>query len=120
MELQNRDCLFIISVPNVANVWVRLQLLMGHFDYADRGILDRTHLRFFTRKTLIDLVKCTGLDIISITATPIPLELISPFFATPLGKWLHATFARFTSLLPTLLGYQFIVEAKKHGHKDLE
>jgi 2-polyprenyl-3-methyl-5-hydroxy-6-metoxy-1,4-benzoquinol methylase len=120
VELQNLDCLFIISVPNVANLWVRLRLLMGHFDYADRGILDRTHLRFFTRKTLIDLVKDTGLDIISIAVTPIPLELISSFFFTPLGRWLHAASARFTSLLPTLLGYQFIVEAKKNEHKDLE
>jgi small neutral amino acid transporter SnatA (MarC family) len=65
-------------------------------------------------------VKGTGLDIISIAVTPIPLELLSPFFVTLLGKWLHAASARFTSLLPTLLGYQFIVEAKKHEHKDLE
>jgi 2-polyprenyl-3-methyl-5-hydroxy-6-metoxy-1,4-benzoquinol methylase len=119
VDLQNQDCLFIISVPNVANLWVRLHLLMGHFDYADRGILDRTHLRFFTRKTLIDLVEGTGLDISSIAATPIPLELLSPFFVTRLGRWLNAAFARFTSLYPTLLGYQFIVEAKNHEYKNL-
>jgi len=118
--LQAPGSLFIISVPNVANLWVRLNLLMGHFDYAERGILDHTHLRFFTRNTLIDLVKGAGLDIISIKATPIPLELVSPFFATPLGRLLHAAFAWFTSLLPTLLGYQFIVEAKKHEHTELE
>ncbi|MBZ5671576.1 MAG: hypothetical protein LAO04_17845, partial [Acidobacteriia bacterium] len=38
----------IVSVPNVAHLWVRLSLLAGRFDYADRGILDRSHLRFFT------------------------------------------------------------------------
>ncbi len=37
----------IISVPNVANIVVRLSLLLGRFDYMDRGILDRTHFRFF-------------------------------------------------------------------------
>ena len=42
----------IISVPNVANIIVRLSLLLGRFDYMDRGILDRTHLRFFTLKSL--------------------------------------------------------------------
>lgn len=47
-----RDGLVIVSVPNIAHLWVRLQLLIGRFDYTDRGILDRTHLRFFTRKSL--------------------------------------------------------------------
>jgi 2-polyprenyl-3-methyl-5-hydroxy-6-metoxy-1,4-benzoquinol methylase len=118
VRLQSPGSLFIISVPNVANLWVRLHLLMGHFDYTERGILDRTHLRFFTRKTLIDLVKSAGLDMISIQATPIPLELVSFFFTTTLGKSLHAVFAWFTSLFPILLGYQFIVEAKKHDNNE--
>jgi 2-polyprenyl-3-methyl-5-hydroxy-6-metoxy-1,4-benzoquinol methylase len=111
--LQAPGSLFIISVPNVANLWVRLNLLMGRFDYAERGILDRTHLRFFTRKTLTVLVKEAGLEILSIQATPIPLELVSSFFLTPAGRLIHAAFARLTDLLPTLLGYQFIVKAKK-------
>ena len=113
MELQSSGCRFIISVPNVANLWVRLHLLMGRFDYAERGILDQTHLRFFTCKTIKQLVKESGLEVVSLQVTPIPLELISPFFVSSLGKSIHAVFAVLTSLLPTLLGYQFIVEAKK-------
>lgn len=112
-SLQPSGCIFIISVPNIANLWVRLTLLMGRFDYTNRGILDRTHLRFFTRKTIKTLVQDAGLEILSIQVTPIPLELVSPFFSLPFGRLIHATFARLTSLLPTLLGYQFIVEAKK-------
>ena len=111
--MQTHGSLFIISVPNVANLWIRLSLLMGHFDYAERGILDRTHLRFFTRRSLVDLVKGAGLEVISIEATPIPLELLSSFFGTSPGRQLHAAFAWFTSQFPTLLGYQFILEAKK-------
>jgi 2-polyprenyl-3-methyl-5-hydroxy-6-metoxy-1,4-benzoquinol methylase len=42
----------IISTPNVAFASVRLALLNGRFDYVDSGILERTHLRFFTLKTL--------------------------------------------------------------------
>lgn len=113
VQLQAPGCLFVISVPNVANLWVRWHLLTGHFDYAERGILDRTHLRFFTRKTLTALVRESGLEILSIQTTPIPLELISSFFLTPAGRLVHAAFARLTDLLPTLLGYQFIVKAKK-------
>lgn len=38
----------IISIPNIAFGGVRLALLNGHFDYVDSGVLERTHLRFFT------------------------------------------------------------------------
>lgn len=113
VELQSTGSIFIISVPNIANIWVRLHLLMGNFNYAERGILDRTHLRFFTRKSLVDLITSVGLDILSIQVTPIPLELVSSFFTTNLGSFIHAIFAWLTSLFPTLLGYQFIVKAKK-------
>jgi Methyltransferase domain len=42
----------VLSVPNVANLYVRLNLLAGRFPYSDRGILDRTHRVFFTRRSL--------------------------------------------------------------------
>jgi hypothetical protein len=100
-------------VPNVANLWIRLSLLAGRFDYSDRGILDRTHLRFFTRKTLTELLKSTNLEILSLQVTPIPLELVSSIFLSVPGKWLHAVFARLTSSVPTILGYQFVVKARK-------
>lgn len=112
-EFQSAGSKFIISVPNIANLWVRLNLLVGRFDYTNRGILDRTHLRFFTRKTLVNMIKDAGLEVVSIQVTPYPFELVSPFFTTPTGRFLHGVFARLTSLLPTLLGYQFIMEAKK-------
>jgi len=113
VDLQSSGSTFIISVPNIANLWIRLNLLMGNFDYADRGILDRTHLRFFTRKSLSAMLKNTGLEIISMHVTPIPLELVSRFFLSVPGRWFHGIFARLTSLLPTLLGYQFVVHARK-------
>jgi 2-polyprenyl-3-methyl-5-hydroxy-6-metoxy-1,4-benzoquinol methylase len=113
IALQDSGSTFLISVPNIANFWVRFNLLLGHFDYTDRGILDRTHLRFFTRKTLIEMINHSGLKIVSLQATPIPLELVSKFFVSPLGRFFHAILAKLTSLFPTLLGYQFIVEARK-------
>jgi O-antigen biosynthesis protein len=47
-----QDGAFVISVPNVAHGSVRLALLEGRFDYRDIGLLDATHLRFFTRESL--------------------------------------------------------------------
>ncbi len=38
----------VIALPNVANLKVRLNILRGHFDYTDTGILDRTHLHLYT------------------------------------------------------------------------
>jgi methionine biosynthesis protein MetW len=53
----------LISVPNVAHWTVRLRLLMGRFDYTDTGILDATHLRWFTAKTIRSLCTDVGLDV---------------------------------------------------------
>ena len=68
----------IVSVPNVAHLWVRLSLLAGRFDYADRGILDRTHLRFFTRRSLLALLRAAGLAVVELAVTPVPLPLVVP------------------------------------------
>lgn len=42
------NCTLAVNVPNVAHWTVLEQLLSGNFEYSDSGILDRTHLRFFT------------------------------------------------------------------------
>ena len=51
----------VLSVPNVAHWSVRLGLLRGRFRYEDVGLLDRTHLRFFTRETVLELLDDAGL-----------------------------------------------------------
>jgi trans-aconitate methyltransferase len=48
------------SIPNVANLWLLDELAAGRFDYTDDGLLDRTHIRFFTRKTIAALFERTG------------------------------------------------------------
>jgi 2-polyprenyl-3-methyl-5-hydroxy-6-metoxy-1,4-benzoquinol methylase len=58
-----RETRVIIDTPNVAFGSVRLALLKGHFDYVDSGLLERTHLRFFTLATLEKLAGELGLNI---------------------------------------------------------
>ncbi len=53
----------VIDTPNVAFGTVRLSLLKGRFDYVDSGLLERTHLRFFTLSTLERLVGEVGLNV---------------------------------------------------------
>src|SRR5579863_6920807 len=65
----------IISVPNIANWVIRLSLLLGKFDYMEKGILDRTHLRFFTLRSFQQFLRDADLDLVKLTATPVPLPL---------------------------------------------
>jgi 2-polyprenyl-3-methyl-5-hydroxy-6-metoxy-1,4-benzoquinol methylase len=51
---------FLVSTPNVAYVGMRLHLMSGRFDYVDSGILERTHLRFFTLPTLLEVFRQSG------------------------------------------------------------
>lgn len=50
----------LCSLPNVAHWRVRLALARGRFDYADAGLMDRTHLRWFTRDSARELVAGAG------------------------------------------------------------
>lgn len=100
----------LISLPNVANIWVRLNLLFGNFNYRRVGILDESHLRFFTLHSMRQLADEAGLDVVSVSATPIPLPLILP--ATSKGRslsFLHLFNWGLTKLRSTLFGYQFIL-----------
>lgn len=53
----------IASIPNVAHWTVRWNLLAGKFDYAPVGIMDATHVRWFTRKTVRQLFDTAGLRV---------------------------------------------------------
>lgn len=53
----------IITVPNISFGAVRLSLLNGEFQYVDSGILEKTHLRFFNFKTLLELIEKLGINI---------------------------------------------------------
>lgn len=55
----------IVSVPNIANYSIRLRLLFGRFAYTETGILDRSHLRFFTHASICSLVTACGYDVVA-------------------------------------------------------
>ena len=125
----------IISVPNVACYNMRLSLLFGQFNYKKYGILDDTHLRFFTFKTAKKMVESAGYRIMKVDTTP---YLIRPLFhiykslffrnrgdnevnANVLNSKLFSTYKDYifplenfiTKLWPGLLAYQAIIIAKK-------
>lgn len=51
----------VISVPNIAHLSVRIELMAGNFIYEPRGILDNTHTKYFTKDTILGLVQEGGL-----------------------------------------------------------
>jgi len=53
----------IISLPNISFGGIKIDLLQNRFDYTDTGILDRTHLRFFTHRSIAQLLTGVGLEI---------------------------------------------------------
>jgi 2-polyprenyl-3-methyl-5-hydroxy-6-metoxy-1,4-benzoquinol methylase len=60
----------VASIPNVRHYSVLLPLLAGRWDYQDAEILDRTHLRFFTRESAVALMTGSGLALEAIFANP--------------------------------------------------
>jgi predicted TPR repeat methyltransferase len=107
------DGKIFISIPNVANLAIRLHLLVGKFEYQDRGILDRTHVRFFTRGTARRLVQSAGLRIVHEEVTPVPIREAFPGWPALVVRLLEMLALALTPLWPTLLGYQFIFVAER-------
>jgi predicted TPR repeat methyltransferase len=104
--------LLLVSLPNVANVTVRAGLLLGQFPYADKGILDRTHLRFYTRRSARRLLEDAGFRVRQSAATAMPYELAVPWLGrAPLAAPVRVFASGSAKLWPTMFGYQFVIEA---------
>jgi len=124
----------IVSLPNVAAWTVRLGLLAGNFEYAQSGILDETHLRFFTRQTATRLVERAGLELLWVGLNPLivrsalravrkvalsnhgseePSELRNnPMYKAYL-RWLRPAEGVVASVAPGVLSFQTVVVARK-------
>ncbi len=114
------DGCFVISVPNVAHGSVRLALLGGHFDYQEIGLLDSTHLRFFTRESLEQLLDEAELGLMELRRHELNLdasevrfdpEAVTPAVREELEKD------------PEARTYQFVVKAvamEREGLRELQ
>ncbi len=98
----------VVSLPNVANIYVRLNLLLGRFPYHTKGILDRTHLRFYTLKSAEQLLTKSGWVIVGRDVTSIPVGLVFPILLRrPLNRML-SVLHWFTRMWKGLFAYQSI------------
>lgn len=108
----------LLSVPNFGHWYPRARVMFGLFGYDRRGILDQTHLRFFTRSTLRRLVRRCGFDILEQRHTGLPLGVVSELDST-MVKILRTIDAWLVRRRPTLFGYQFVMRLTPHAEDRL-
>lgn len=103
----------LISIPNVAHASVRLALLQGRWDYQDKGILDRTHLHWFTRESVCELLEGAGLVIEELHATVLdPLHPLAADVAIDVDR-LPPTIIEWVRHQPDALHFQYIASARR-------
>ena len=126
------DGSIIVSLPNVGLWSVRLGLLFGRFHYDDSGVLDRTHLRFFTRRSALEMLRSAGFLPFRRTYNPGLLRPFVPFAKRVLGgetgdpsailesrpyklylKTAYPIERIVARLWPGLLAFQMIFEARR-------
>ena len=102
------DGVIVASIPNVRNFRALFPLLfLNRWTLTDDGILDRTHLRFFVRRTAIELMTGTGLVLEKVVASPTDHRLIRLFRRLTFG------------LFNTFTDRSYIVIVRRPGEADL-
>ena len=92
----------ILSLPNIAFAANRVTHLLGRWDYKNYGILDRTHLRFFTKRSMVALIEGTGLQVVRVDGY-VGLHKHRWFVREPL-RWLGRVW-------PSMFAIQIVLEA---------
>jgi SAM-dependent methyltransferase len=110
------DGSLIVSVPNVAHWTVRLPLLLGRFTYRRRGILDRSHLRFYTLSSIRRELEAAGFRVDRVEATAPPFEeLFAGRRPSRLGRWIEALHRIASHYWKELFAYQFVLRARRNA-----
>ncbi len=111
------DGALLVSIPNFAHWYPRFRVALGRFDYDRRGILDQSHLRFFTRSSFERLASRAGWSACVIATTPLPLEVVdrasqgTPSSSVASGfisRLIHRIDDFCVRLWPSLFAYQYL------------
>jgi glycosyltransferase involved in cell wall biosynthesis len=101
---------FILTTPNIAVFPVRLALLLGQFNYGPQGVLDLTHTRLFTFRSLKRMLDQEGYDVLRVKGIPAPFP--KALGGGWLGRMLLAINQALIFVWPTMFSYQIFVEAR--------
>ncbi len=109
----------IVSVPNFGHWYPRVRSLVGAFDYDQRGILDKTHYRFFTRKSLTRMMTNAGFEIRRHTEVGLPFDVLAAEGGSTGTRLMRAVDRISVSLRPTLFAYQFVLHLERPAAPEL-
>ena len=105
----------LVSIPNFGHWYPRVRTMFGLFDYDRRGILDRTHVRFFTHRSFKRLAQTAGYSVQRVACTGFPFDVLSRG-NTKIPKFVIAPLRvidmALVKLRPPFFAYQFIYELK--------
>jgi len=106
------DTVLVSSVPNIGHWYPRLRIGLGRFDYDHRGILDATHMRFFTWRSFVGLAHRAGWLVEQRSLTGLPLEILDrdadPSRKPSLGKLVRLVDRAGRAVWPSLFAYQYV------------
>jgi 2-polyprenyl-3-methyl-5-hydroxy-6-metoxy-1,4-benzoquinol methylase len=100
------DGMLVASIPNVRHWSSLLPLVFANrWTYVESGILDKTHLRFFVKKTAIELMECSGLKV----------DKIQDMHRIKFRIWKPKNLVKNIGLLffPNIMALQFYIRARK-------
>jgi 2-polyprenyl-3-methyl-5-hydroxy-6-metoxy-1,4-benzoquinol methylase len=109
-RFDDRPKTLVLTTPNIAFVVQRVMLALGQFNYGKTGILDRTHTRLFTFRTLERLLRDAGFRIKTIRGVPAPFPKV--LGNGVLGRTAVAVNTALIGVAKTLFSYQIYVEAE--------
>jgi SAM-dependent methyltransferase len=116
-QIMAPEAKLVASLPNSGNFYFRLNVLLGRFPQHDKGLFDRTHVRFFMWDGWVELFSRAGFQIESVKPTGIPAGLAFPGAPAGMIRLAEALSYWMARLWKRLFAYQFIVVARPtKGH----
>jgi SAM-dependent methyltransferase len=114
------DGTVLVCMPNVEHWSMVAKLLAGTFDYEDMGLLDRTHLRWFTPRTMAAALETVGLVLCDCTPRPTPLREQGHAFIEALAPGLKAIGVEPAEFANRAMPLQFIWRARRSVPQRIE
>lgn len=116
VPLLKKDGKIFISTPNIAHISTRLELMSGNFEYESMGILDETHLKYFTRRSLEKIIDKAGykLEHIDYSTNDYPKQIVEKFL-NKIGLQANDKFWKMTKTVEArAFQYKLIISLKSN------
>ena len=116
-EVCTADTVLVATIPNISHWYPRLRIGFGRFDYDHRGILDTTHLRFFTWRSFRGMAHRAGWRVKRRRLSGLPFEILDRGEGVPrtrpIRKLLGLLDRIGRAVWPSLFAYQYVATLER-------